>query len=161
MIGTTVINTNGVITSCTNNNLDLRDRGANTAFLNSLNYIKEQSTKDKYYGKSIVYLHNGAKFDIKVILEMITSLSNDKEVDFQIINVTADGTSTIFQLECIYEGHKFSLRDSFKVLGASVDNLGKMYLEGKVAKLTIDHNEFNNIYNAIGHSPLLNELTQG
>ena len=142
MIGTYIINKrlksieNIVYSS---NLLDVNS--GNSLFLKTLDFIVDNSISS---AKNVyVFAHNGAKFDSKVLLPIITSLANNNIIEIN--NVLADGMSTLYEIRFRYKGKMFVLRDSIKLLGASVANLGKIYLKDTISrKIDIDMQAFQN-----------------
>ena len=140
IIGSIIINNSKVtkehlITSTELNN----PNSSKNLLLRTLDFYVNNSKGNRIY----VFIHNGAKFDAKVLLPVLTELS--KEESITIRNVLADGMSTLFEIKFRYKGKTIILRDSIKLLGASVASLGKTYLNNQTeSKINMNIQEFQN-----------------
>lgn len=91
-----------------------------------------------------VYLlaHNGGKFDFKVLLGTFLKMAAQEKV--LIDSITANADHEIFQIEITHVKSevKFTLRDSYKVLSSSADQIAKLFLGGD-GKIHVNHNILN------------------
>ena len=126
IMGTVIRNKGKIVNSHLVKSFNIRNpNSTENILLRTLDFIIETiPTSEK---KRYVFAHNGSKFDTKVLLPFLTSLANNNTIEIK--NVLADGLSTLFEINFTYKGITIILRDSIKILGASVGSLGNTYLK--------------------------------
>jgi hypothetical protein len=91
--------------------------------------------------KSIYILaHNAGRFDMKVILNPLLALKD--QMPSNVMSVISDPNGDIYQLEFETINTTFFIRDSFKLIPASVANISKMFLQNEY-KLDVVHTILN------------------
>mgnify|MGYP003329147669 FL=1 len=77
--------------------------------------------------KVIMLAHNGANFDIKVLLNNFVNLASKQVI--AITHVIYTPNMELYQLSFTHGNVDYYVRDSFKILPASVESLSKSFLE--------------------------------
>jgi hypothetical protein len=91
------------------------------------------------------YAHNGSKFDFLFLIRELNSNGIDS------IRMLKDKQNGIFYIEFEFNGVKFIMKDSFKLMPLGLDKLLKDFsidVNGSIGKLPLDHNWVNaaNLY---------------
>lgn len=93
--------------------------------------------------KVIMLAHNGANFDIKVLLNNFVNLASKQVI--AITHVIYTPNMELYQLSFTHGNVDYYVRDSFKILPASVESLSKSFLGNTITKLPVNHEKLNAI----------------